>query len=198
MTKTFVNPMLQKIDNEAQTIIANHLNDLKRASEDIKALENSLREAAIPFSFRYKLTSCEVSFEEPAFQIDWDVQYEYLGSFIKKTEECLEWIKDSNNKARLFYNVYKTVREIKNVVEYGKQRETILHGKEVLESSRPLIETRSQLRLKFETELPVFYHKIIEALKTQRNEECIVVLSPNFVEKLIKPVVINEDDGLPF
>lgn len=159
---TFSSLALQEIDSEAETVISSHLQSLDRVSNDIKSLEEKLKVAAIPFTFVYVLSSKEfVLHEDDSSYNDkeiWD-------------DLCLVWGKNETNDFRLLYNVYVT----EDFIAQGSCSESSPE----LKSSKPLIESKSRIRLQIENELPDFYRKIIKALESKTREEIIFEFSPN-------------------
>jgi hypothetical protein len=180
---SFTSTSLQKINSEADSIISSHLQDLDRISNDIKALEERLKAAGIPFTFLYVLSSEKRRFERTAYQnmSPYD-EFPYTAEFREYTDNCLVWGKTEDGEYRLSYNIYITENEIEKYngdgeKVYEREREV---GEPKLSTSKPLIETKSNFRLKIENELPVFYKMIIEALKTKRDQDRIVEYSPSY------------------
>lgn len=183
-TKTsFSSLSLQKINLEAESIISSHLQALDRISNDIKALEERLKMAGIPFAFTYIISSDERRYIRTAYQqISPYHEVPYRAEFVEYTDNCLFWGKNETDEFRLSYNVYITESEMeKYTSDEEKTYERVVNeGKPRLSSSKPLIETKSHFRIKIEKELLDFYTLIIEALKTKKDHDCIVKYSPNY------------------
>jgi hypothetical protein len=180
---SFANPDLQKINQEADPIICNHLKDLDRISNDIKALEERLKASGIPFNFLYVLSSAKRRVERKEYKScsPYD-EVPYLAEIHQYIDYCLVWGKTQEGDYRLSYNIYNTEAEIDKYDDgNGKvyEREKECEEPKVF-SSKPLIETKSNFRLIIEKELPVFYKMIIEALKTKREQDLIVEYSPHY------------------
>lgn len=197
---SFVSTSLQKINVEADSIISTHLQDLDRISNDLKALEEGLKIAGIPFTLLYVVSSEQRRYERTAYQTmsPYD-EFPYTGEFIEYTDNCLVWGKNEAGEYRLSYNVYCTENEIEKYNGDGeKVYERIRKGGEPkLSTSKPLIETKSHFRLKIENELPIFYKIIIEALRTKRHQDRIVEYSPNYNQPF-KDAKIDPNLHLPF
>lgn len=178
---SFTSASLQKINLEADPIITSHLQDLDRISNDIKALEERLKAAGIPFTFLYVLSSKERRIERTAYKSTADEEIPCTAEFCEYTDNCLAWERTEEGEYRLSYNIYITENEIeKNNGDGGKVEESEGVGEPKLATTKPLIETKSNFRLKIENELPIFYKMIIEALKTKREQDRIVEYSPNY------------------
>ena len=181
-TNNFVSKKLSEISLEANSIISSHLSQLNRISNDIKMLEATLQKAGMPFKFIYVLFSKQHQYRESLY--DYADPYHEIPSvtdFISREDYCLVWGKTSENEYRLSYNIYITKDECEKYYNGDKEKiENILKGKLVLKFSKPFIETKSNIRLKFENELPIFYKKIIECLKTEKEKDCIIFESPNY------------------
>lgn len=191
---SFASPSLQIFSSEADSVISNHLRDLDRVSNDIKALEERLKTAGIPFNFTYIFSSEQTRFVRPNSR----EKLPYPDEFIKHTDHCLVWGKNEG-EYRFSYNVYVTQIEIFKYGDGEKVLERYQDGESNLSLSKPLIETKSHFRVKIEKELSSFYKLIIEALKTKRDQENIFNYSPNypsFVSSKIDPD--PDQDCLPF
>jgi|GEM_PF-6042987 len=176
---SFSSPTLQQIDSEAEEIISARLKHLDQLRDDIRAIEERLKSAAIPFDFVYVFSSDESSYEgEHGLGIDYDVQ-----TFTEYKDFCIVWGKSEQDEYRLSYQVFITKDE--TLQFYDNEcikviNEKLCHaGDPVLSFSKPLLETKSQFRLQIENELPHFYKMIVEALKTRSHEDFVVVYSPN-------------------
>lgn len=171
----FLNKSLQEINVESDVIISNHLQDLHRISNDINALEKRLKEGGIPFTFIYILSSNSRRFERKISDCF------YLSEVDEEIENCLVWGKTEDCKYRLRYNTYIT-ETVYELATYTPSGEPVYGngkiGEPRLITTKPLIETKSNFRLKIENELPVFYKMIIDALKTKRDQDLIVGYSP--------------------
>jgi hypothetical protein len=181
--QSFSNSFLQKINLEAEDIISNHLQELDRISNDIKALEERLKHAGVPFVFYYFLSSEDRRYNGVAFNLTaFNQQIPYPAEFVEQTNSCLVWGKCEDDNYRLSHNVYINVNEIdKHDDGNGQHAEKIRNtGENKLTSSKPLIETKSHFRVKIEKELVPFYKAIIEALKTKRDQDCVLEYSPNY------------------
>lgn len=136
--KQLISKSLQQIHSSAEEVISSHVQRLDRISNDIRALEEILLKAGIPFKFSYSLESKTYTACDPPttdrYYLVWD-------------------------KKRITYE--KTIN--------FKETETL-----------PLIETKAQVRLSVENELPFFYEKIIESLKTDPMQHIAFVKSPNY------------------
>lgn len=180
----FINSSIKKIDSEAESVISSHLQDLDRISNDIKVLEERLKAAGIPFAFLYVLSSETKRIERIAYQkmAPWLNETPYTAEFCEYTDNCLVWGKTEGGEYRLSYNIYTTENEIEKYNGDGKEvYEREKEGGELkLTTSKPLIETKSNFRLKIENELPVFYKMIIEALKNKMDQDRIVDYSPSY------------------
>lgn len=179
---SFTSASLQKINYEADSIISSHLQDLDRISNDIRALEERLKTAGIPFTFLYVLSSEKRRFETTVYQSMYPYDGPYTAEFREYTDNCLVWGKTEDGEYHLSYNIYITENEIEKYNDdggkvYEREREM---GEPKLSASKPLIETKSNFRLKIENELPVFYKMIIEALKTKRDQDRIVEYLPSY------------------
>jgi hypothetical protein len=195
---SFTSASLQKINSEADSIIASHLQDLDRISNDIKALEERLKAAGIPFTFLYVLSSGKRRFVRTAYQaISPDDEFPYTGEFIEYTDNCLVWGKTEDGEYRLSYIVYTTENEVEKGNGDGEKDYERNDGEPKPSISKPLIETKSNFRLKVESELPVFYKMVIEALKTKRDQARIVEYSPNYNQPS-KNAKVDPELLLPF
>ncbi len=180
---TFSDPSFQKINEEAESVISKHLEELDRISNDIKALEERLKISGSPFTFTYLISSDKERCTGTAYYYcDVYEQVPYTAQFDKYTESCLFWGKNKDNDHRLSLNIYTTEDEIETyVTDDGKRSEKLIaEGIPLLLSSKPLIETKSNVRVKFYKELLGFYTSFIEALKTKRDQECIYEYSSNY------------------
>lgn len=181
--QSFFNLSLQKINLEAEDVIANHLHELDQISNDIKTLEERLKNSAMPFTFYYVLSSHDRRYHGISHHMEGVYGEEsYPAEFIQQTDSCLVWGKCEDGKDRLSHNVYVTDNEIDTYDDgdgqyAGRVRN---NGTPKLLSSKPLIETKSHFRAKIEKELVPFYKAIIEALKTKRDQDCIFEYSPNY------------------
>lgn len=197
---SFASASLQKINTEADAIISNHLQDLDRISNDLKALEERLKIAGIPFTFLYVLSSEQRRYERTAYQTmsPYD-EFPYTGEFIEYTDNCLVWGKNEAGEYRLSFNVFCTENEIEKYNGDGeKVYERIRNeGESKLSTSKPLIETKSHFRLKIENELPSFYKMVIEALRSKRDQDRVVEYSPNYNQPF-KDAKIDPNPALPF
>lgn len=148
MSKNFkFSESFQKIHNNSEQIIVLHVNRLDRISNDIKATEQVLLGACIPFKFYYK-------FRLEIDLFDNNAQWNY----------SLEW-----DKKRLIYRKCKGLGFVCSQPDF----------------KTPLIETKSQIRLSLENELPIFYKTIIEELGKNPTEDFIYAISPNFTKVTI-------------
>lgn len=182
--ESFFSPLLQRINLEAEDVISNHLQDLDRISNDIKALEERLKSAGIPFAFHYMLSSEDRRYSGVGFNVTaFNQQIPYPAEFVEQTNSCLVWDKCSDGNYRLSHNIYVNVNEIDKYDDgNGQHAEKIRDcGENKLTFSKPLIETKSHFRVKIEKELVPFYKAIIEALKTKRDQDCIIEYSPNYI-----------------
>ncbi|PJD94524.1 MAG: hypothetical protein CK425_11115 [Parachlamydia sp.] len=188
---SFTSSSLQKINSEADLIISSHLQDLDRISNDIKALEERLKGAGIPFNFLFVLSSesrrCAYATRSHGCPI---------AELIEYTNNCLAWGKTKDGEFRLCHSVYITQNEIEEYhCDEGSFEKEIERGEPMLSASKPLIETKSNFRLKIENELPFFYRMILDALKKERDQENVVKYSPNY----IRPISLIKDyEPLPF
>lgn len=146
----FNSSALQEIDAEAASFIAERLQKLDAISNDIKALEEKLRAAAVPFTFVFPCQRKE-DLEEREEQI---ISIYYW--------HCLVWGKSENDEYRLLYNSYKSY-ELQCYAEHLE----LLH-------SKPLIESKIDTRLFFEDRLADFYKFIINALKYEKGKDMVV------------------------
>lgn len=181
--QSFSNLTLQKINLEADVLISNHLQDLDRISSDIKALEERLKNSAMPFTFYYILSSETRRYSGTAYHMI--ASYEerpYQAEFVEETDSCIVWGKAEDGQYRLLHNLYVTENEVDKYDDgNGQSGERVrATGASKLLSSRPLIETKSFFRLKIEEELVGFYTQIVEALKTKRDLDRIFEYSPNY------------------
>lgn len=196
---SFTSASLQKINVEADSIISNHLQDLDRISNDLKALEERLKIAGIPFTFLYVISSEQRRYERTVYQTmsPYD-ELPYTGEFIEYTDNCLIWGKNEAGEYRLRYNVYHTENEIEKYNGDGEKVYKRIRGEGVprLFTSKPLIETKSHFRLKIENELPVFYKMIVEVLRTKRDQDRIVEYSPNYNQPFRNAKI--DPNSLPF
>lgn len=197
---SFTSASLQKINDEADSIISTHLQDLDRISNDLKALEERLKIAGIPFTFLYIVSSEKRRYKRTVYQTmsPYD-EFPYTGEFIEYTDNCLIWGKNEAGEYRLSYNVYLTENEIE---KYNGDGEKVYErirddGEPKLSTSKPLIETKSHFRLKIENELPVFYKMIVEALRTKRDQDRVIEYSPNYNQPF-KDAKIDPNPSLPF
>ena len=148
MSKNFkFSERLQQVHNESEKIISSHIQRLDRISNDIKALEEVLLRAGIPFEFSYHLKKEICAFDQT------------------KKHYSLEW-----DKKRFIY------REYEGLGSFGSQRDEKI----------PLIETKSQVRIYIESELPIFYAKLIENLQENPLQTFVSVYSPNYKEEVIE------------
>lgn len=210
----FTNPSLQKIDSDAESIISNHIHRLDSISNDINALEERLQIAGIPFNFVYVLSEESRKFSKSILSHQPMILYgddfiEHEVSIIEYVDHCLVWGKNEDGKFRLSHIVYATENEL---IKYSGDDEKVYEresedGEPKISTSTPLIQTKSQLRLKLEKELPIFYKMIIEALKTKVDQEYIVKYSPNYnsifpakIDLIAKSITAlsNEEEDLPF
>jgi hypothetical protein len=180
---SFFNPSLQKISLEAESVISNHLQDLDRISNDIKALEEQLKNSGLPFTFYYILSSDDRRYHGISHQtVNLYEEVPYEAEFIEQTDSCLVWGKCEDGQYRLSHNIYVTDNEIDKYDDGdGHYAERIRNnGTPRLFSSKPLIETKSHFRVKVENELAPFYKGIVEALRTKRDQDCIFEYSLNY------------------
>lgn len=180
---SFSNASLQKINIEAEDIISSHLQELDQISNDIKALEERLKASGIPFAFYYVLSSEERRYGGVAFTLTaFNQQIPYEAEFIEQTDSCLVWDKCEDNNYRLSHKMYTTQNEIDKYDDGdGERAERVRNdGKPKIVFSKPLIETKSHFRVKIEKELVYFFKAIVQALKTQRDQDCIFEYSPNY------------------
>jgi hypothetical protein len=180
ITKDFISKKLSDVNEEADFIISAHLSQLDRISNDIRVLEAKLQKAGIPFTFIYVLSSEEK--QPTAKEYGYADPYDEIptsSTSIVYENHCLVWEKTLKNEYRLSYNIY--VAADTHVTSYYRkgEKKDIHEGKPVLSSSTPFIETKSNIRLKFEDELPIFYSKLIEFLRNNKERGGIVFPSPN-------------------
>lgn len=180
---SFACPSLQKINSEAEPVISSHIQTLDRISNDTKALEERLKIAGISINYIYVLSYGKKKYRGTVYKaiVPFE-EFPFTADLEEYTEECLVWGKNKDGDYRLSYNIYTTRDEIEEEIdEKGEKVEKIkVRGEPYISFYRPLIETKSQIRLKIEKELPIFYSKIIEALKTNRDKDRIVDYSPNY------------------
>ncbi len=192
-TKSFVSTSLQILNSEADSVISNHLQDLDRISNDIKALEERLKTAGIPFTFTYVFSSEKTRFVRP----NSTEKFPYQDEFIRHTDHCIVWGKNKT-EYRFSYNVYVTQSEVFKYADGEKILERYEDGKSILSQSKPLIETKSHFRIKIEKELSSFYKLIIEALKTQQDQDNIFEYSPNYNQSFESAKSDPYQSRLPF
>lgn len=174
-TNNYLSTKLSEISVEADSIVSLHLNTLDRISNDIKALESALKNAAIPFTFVYIIAS-----EREIYKTYSTPYSDWLYAEITcNTDYGLVWGRSNDGHYRLLYNQYGT-EDVVGYYDYEGHRKKSLDGEPNLVSSKPLIETKANIRIQIERELPEFYAKIIEALKTKPGEERVVMDSPNY------------------
>jgi len=176
----FNSPALQQIDSEAEDIISSRLTHLDQLRDDIRALEERLKSASIPFTLVYVLSSEESSYEGVA-----GLDYEGITPLTVVTEykdSCIVWGKGEHDEYRLSHQIFITKDETDHYYDQKgiKVNEKLCNaGNPVLSFSKPLLETKSQFRLQIENELPHFYSRIVTALKVLPNEDFLVFYSPN-------------------
>lgn len=172
MSQKYFSDELAAIDTEAHQVVSSHLDSLDKVSNDIKALEATLRKAAIPFTFVYLL------FSEKQHIGDTMVYCEVCAKVYSYEDHCLVW-SQTNKGTRLSYNVYKTRKEYNadNNLEIGDGRPSTW-----LDSSTPLIETKAFFRLQVKKELPFFYKGIIEKLDQNKKDDVCFLRSPFYKE----------------
>lgn len=179
----FSNISLQKISIDAESVTSTHLQSLDRISNDIKALEERLKNSGVPFTFYYVLSSDDRRYHGIGHRmVDVYEEASYQSEFIEQTDNCLVWGKCEDGQYRLTHNIYITDNEIDKYDDgNGQYAEKVRNdGKPKLCFSKPLIETKSHFRVKIEKELVPFYKGILEALRTKRDQDCIFEYSPNY------------------
>ncbi len=176
---------LASINIEAEAVVSSHLASLDGISNDIKALESTLRKAAVPFTFIYTLF-VEDNYIDSESECDGG---EFFKVGVYSTEEhALVW-SQTNKGARLSYNIYAT----QNKYDSRQCTSSSPLGKSIrdgytsvwLNSCTPLIETKALFRLGVGEELPYFYEGIIKALKQEKKKNYHFLRSPNFEKRTV-------------
>lgn len=159
MKFSFSNKNLQSIHVSAEQSISSHLAKLDEVSNDIKTLEAVLSKSGISVNFLYLF---ENAYEKRLSRVDED---EYVNVRVH-IQHFIVWNRD---KQRLLYEVHETESEI---VENPRQQYR-QWGPHIIHS-KPLIETKTHIRLKVLPELELFYKQIIKLLGQGQLQERII------------------------
>ena len=183
MTKNsfFSSLALQNIDLQAKEVINSRTSRLDSINSDTKFLEERCKAAAIPFTFFFQISSSKQQHE------GFDEYHEEINRVCKPIltefeEHYLVWGKHENDQYRLLYQIYTRVARSTQISDTeGNVLKKIIEssGEHKLSYSKPLLETKSQVRIKCENELPHFYQSIIEALKNQCDKDQVRDHSPS-------------------
>lgn len=189
--KSFFSRALQEVDAEAEKVISSHLQNLDRISSDIKALEDQLSKAGVPFTFIYvfnseKKTCQAVPYGDMEVHVPFEAVPYQAKIFDRYHEHCLVWGKLDDHDYRLGYQVYLCEDELAKSEDENDKFKVAKRNKPVLLSSKPLIESKSYVRLRIEHDLPHFYKAIIEALKLKKEKTRIVEVSPMVTFSMVK------------
>lgn len=164
MKVAFSNKKLQDIHATAEQSISSHLAKLDEVSNDIKALEAVLSKSGISVTFLYLF---EKLFERRRRRV---CEFESVNVRVE-IQHYVVWDRD---KQRLLYEVHEIESEIVEPSEKSYRK-----WGPYLRYSKPLIETKTHIRLKVLPELQLFYNQIIKLLGQGQLQERIVERSPN-------------------
>lgn len=186
---------LQIIDSETSDVFTNHLKKISNISEDINALENKLKKSGVPFQFFYVFLS-----EKKHTPFHYEKQdVEDLLTIITDKEQsldhCLAWSKNCNGDYRLSYQLFIVNSLL--FLENGKKSQLIENEKPKVKVNKPLIETKVNLRLKIENELPHFFRFIVDSLKNDFDKEIVIVHSPYYNE-FVSPISLYHAENKDF
>lgn len=164
MKVSFSNKELQNLHEVAEQSIASRLSKLDETSNDIKALEAVLSKSGISVNFLYRFAE---RFEKKRKRIR---EYDY----VNVNTEIQHYVVWNRDKQRLLYEIHEIEREIVDPSQLSYRE----WGPYIVQS-KPLIETKTHIRLKVQPELQFFYSQIIKLLGQGEVQESIVEQSPN-------------------
>jgi hypothetical protein len=146
---------LQKIENEAEAIAAQHIARLNNISGVIKKVISDLKKAGMPFTYIYVLETLLVE----------ETQYTTTCE-----EQCLVWGKGKNGNYQLMHNIY---------LSQSPSNRHDLHLRAIkLISSTPILGLKANVRLQLEAELATFYDLAFDSLKKHSLKSQVIVQSP--------------------
>lgn len=167
----FKSRALQEVHQNSASILQDHIERVNSTSEDIKTLERVLKSSAIPFGFVFVLSS-NTHESKKATNYDYPEYFCVEERVERHRYCCLTWDSDKSNGYRLQYRIYRSCDT------YEKESGNLIsHGDIEIEFTRPLIETKSHIRLSVAGELEQFYQEITNALKDSAQHERVVKVS---------------------